>query len=149
MKILVIEDEQKTVTYLRKGLSENGFAVDLAGDGEDGLHLAATGQYELIVLDVMLPGRDGWSVLSELAAVETNAAPVLDSSGSRSGPRSRARARSRRLSDQAVRVFRALGPHPVRAASWPDATARHPTDGRPCRRPHSYEERHALDPSSS
>ena len=66
MKILVIEDEQKTVAYLRKGLSEHGFAVDLATDGEDGLHLAATGQYELIVLDVMLPGRDGWSVLSEL-----------------------------------------------------------------------------------
>ena len=54
------------MAYLRKGLSENGFAVDLATDGEDGLHLAATGQYELIVLDVMLPGRDGWSVLSEL-----------------------------------------------------------------------------------
>lgn len=66
MKILVIEDEQKTATYLRKGLSENGFTVDLAGNGEDGLHLAATGQYELIVLDVMLPARDGWSVLSEL-----------------------------------------------------------------------------------
>jgi two-component system copper resistance phosphate regulon response regulator CusR len=66
MKILVIEDEQKTATYLQKGLSENGFAVDLAGNGEDGLHLAVTGQYELIVLDVMLPTRDGWSVLSEL-----------------------------------------------------------------------------------
>lgn len=66
MKILVIEDEKKTAAYLKKGLSENGFTVDVAEDGEDGLHLAKTWEYDLIILDVMLPKRDGWSVLSEL-----------------------------------------------------------------------------------
>ncbi len=66
MKILVIEDEKKTAEYLRKGLSENGFVVDVCERGEDGLHLALTGDYLLIVLDVMLPDRDGWSVMGEL-----------------------------------------------------------------------------------
>ena len=66
MKILVVEDERKTAGYLRKGLAESGFTVDVAEEGEDGLHLARTGDYDLIVLDIMLPGRDGWSVLSEL-----------------------------------------------------------------------------------
>ena len=66
MKLLIVEDERKTATYLKKGLSENGFVVDLAATGEEGLHLADTGDYDLVVLDVMLPDRDGWSVLSEL-----------------------------------------------------------------------------------
>ena len=66
MKILIVEDERKTAAYLRKGLSESGFTVDIADDGEEGLHLAQTGDYDLIVLDVMLPERDGWSVLSEV-----------------------------------------------------------------------------------
>jgi len=66
MKFLVIEDEKKTAAYLKKGLAENGFTVDVASSGEDGLHLARVGDYELVVLDVMLPDRDGWSVLSEL-----------------------------------------------------------------------------------
>jgi two-component system copper resistance phosphate regulon response regulator CusR len=66
MRILIIEDERKTVEYLRKGLSEHGFIVDSAENGEDGLHLATTGDYALIVLDVMLPDKDGWSVIREL-----------------------------------------------------------------------------------
>jgi two-component system copper resistance phosphate regulon response regulator CusR len=66
MKALIVEDEAKTGDYLRKGLSENGFVVDLAVNGEDGLHLALTGEYDIIVLDVMLPKKDGWSVLREL-----------------------------------------------------------------------------------
>jgi two-component system copper resistance phosphate regulon response regulator CusR len=66
MRLLVIEDEPKTARYLRQGLAENGFAVDVAGRGEDGLRLAVTGEYDLLILDVMLPGRDGWSVLAEL-----------------------------------------------------------------------------------
>jgi two-component system copper resistance phosphate regulon response regulator CusR len=66
VKILIVEDERKTAAYLRKGLSESGFTVDIADDGEEGLHLARTGDYDLIVLDVMLPERDGWSVLSEV-----------------------------------------------------------------------------------
>ena len=66
MKLLVIEDETKTAAYLRKGLSEQGMVVDVAQDGEDGLHLGLTCDYDLIVLDIMLPLRDGWSVISEL-----------------------------------------------------------------------------------
>ena len=63
MKILVVEDERKTGIYLKQGLTEASFVVDLVRDGNDGLHLAVTDDYDLIVLDVMLPGRDGWSVL--------------------------------------------------------------------------------------
>ena len=66
MKVLIIEDETKTGDYLCKGLTENGFVVDLAINGDDGLHLAQTGDYDVIVLDVMLPGKDGWTVLQEL-----------------------------------------------------------------------------------
>ena len=66
MRILVVEDEPKTVALLRRGFTEEGFVVDVAGDGVDGLHLAATGDYDAVVLDVMLPQRDGWWVLQEL-----------------------------------------------------------------------------------
>ncbi len=66
MKLLIVEDEKKTAAYLRKGLAEHGFVVDVSGTGEEGLHLAQTGEYDLVVLDVMLPDRDGWSVLAEL-----------------------------------------------------------------------------------
>ena len=63
MKILVVEDELKTGNYLRQGLMEAGFVVDLVRDGEDGLHSALTEAYDLVILDVMLPGMDGWAVL--------------------------------------------------------------------------------------
>ena len=66
MKVLVVEDEGKARLYLRKGLTEAGFVVDVAGTGEEGLRLAAGGAYDLVILDIMLPERDGWSVLSEL-----------------------------------------------------------------------------------
>ncbi len=76
VKILIIEDQPKTAEYLRKGLTENGYVVDIARTGEDGLHLARSAGYELIVLDVMLPARDGWSVLAELRKVGMET-PVL------------------------------------------------------------------------
>ncbi len=63
MKILVVEDEHKTGNYLKQGLMEAGFVVDLARDGIDGLHLALTEAFDLVILDVMLPGIDGWQVL--------------------------------------------------------------------------------------
>jgi len=66
MRALIIEDESKTAQYLKKGLSEHGFIADVADKGEDGLHLAITGDYVIIILDVMLPDRDGWSVIKEL-----------------------------------------------------------------------------------
>ena len=76
MKILVVEDEQKTSAYLKRGLEENGFVVDVAETGEEGALLAETQPYDLIVLDVMLPGRNGWTVVTGLRsrAIET---PVL------------------------------------------------------------------------
>jgi len=66
MKILVIEDEVKTAKFLKKGLSEAGYIVDFAGDGLEGLHLALEVDFDLIILDVMLPGQDGWHVLARL-----------------------------------------------------------------------------------
>ena len=66
MKILVIEDEAKTAKFLKKGLSEAGFVVDVASDGQDGLDLAKDVSFDLIVLDVMLPGLNGWQVLTAL-----------------------------------------------------------------------------------
>ncbi len=63
MKILIIEDEGKTGEYLRQGLGEAGFVADLARDGVDGMHLALSETYDLIVLDVMLPKLNGWQVL--------------------------------------------------------------------------------------
>jgi DNA-binding response OmpR family regulator len=66
MRLLIIEDERRTAAHLQKGLSENGFTVDVAYDGCEGFELARTGDYALIVLDVMLPHRDGWTILDEL-----------------------------------------------------------------------------------
>ncbi len=66
MKILIIEDEPKTGNYLRQGLREAGFSVDLVQDGLDGLHLGIEGDQDLIILDVMLPRMDGWNLLQAL-----------------------------------------------------------------------------------
>jgi len=66
VKILIVEDEPKTGDYLKQGLSESGFVTDLATQGVDGLHLALTGDYDLLVLDVMLPGLNGWQILESL-----------------------------------------------------------------------------------
>ncbi|MBZ0091919.1 MAG: heavy metal response regulator transcription factor [Sulfuricellaceae bacterium] len=76
MKLLIVEDESKTGDYLRQGLMEAGFAVDLARTGLDGHHLAMTGSHELIVLDVMLPDIDGWHIVKALRDAG-NRVPVL------------------------------------------------------------------------
>ena len=76
MKILIVEDEPKTAAYLKKGLEENGYVADVAGDGETGSYMARQGGYELVILDVMLPGQDGWSVLRDLRQ-RRNPVPVL------------------------------------------------------------------------
>ena len=76
MKILIVEDEAKTGDYLRQGLTEAGYVVELARNGTDGLHLALTGDHDLIVLDVMLPGIDGRKVLQSIRATG-NQVPVL------------------------------------------------------------------------
>lgn len=66
MRLLVIEDEPKLADYLHRGLSENGYVVDLARDGIDGRRLATGGDYDLVLLDIMLPGVDGFGVLKAL-----------------------------------------------------------------------------------
>ena len=63
MRILIVEDEPKTGEYLRQGLREAGFVVDLAQNGTDGLHLMTHSEFDLVILDVMLPGLNGWQVL--------------------------------------------------------------------------------------
>ncbi|HEY3319761.1 MAG TPA: heavy metal response regulator transcription factor [Planctomycetota bacterium] len=76
MRLLVIEDESKASQYLKKGFSENGFTVDVAEDGQAGLDMALQASYDMIVLDLMLPKRDGWYVISELRA-KKKMTPVL------------------------------------------------------------------------
>jgi two-component system copper resistance phosphate regulon response regulator CusR len=76
MKVLVVEDEVKSAAYLKKGLGEQGFVVDVAHDGEEGLYLAKTGEYDVVVLDVMLPERDGFQLLSALRGAQKDV-PVL------------------------------------------------------------------------
>ena len=66
MRLLIVEDEAKTANYLRKGLQEHGFLPDVVSDGRDALQMAKSGTYELAILDIMLPGMDGWSVLRDL-----------------------------------------------------------------------------------
>ena len=75
MKLLVIEDEVKLAEYLRKGLTEEGYVVDVAHNGVDGLHLAMEGDYDLLVLDGMLPGIDGLGLLAAMR--QSRQTPVL------------------------------------------------------------------------
>ncbi len=76
MKILIVEDETKISEYLRQGLSEAGFMVDLARNGLDGHHRAMTESYDLVILDVMLPRIDGWKILEAMRDAG-NTVPVL------------------------------------------------------------------------
>jgi len=76
MNILVVEDEKKLAGFIRKGLEENGFAVTVSHDGNEAYTLACAGSYDLIVLDIMLPGRDGLSILKNLRD-RKNTVPVI------------------------------------------------------------------------
>ena len=64
MNILILDDEKTTLSYLAKGFKENGFAVETASTGTDGLHLLRECQFDVVVLNVMLPDIDGWEILS-------------------------------------------------------------------------------------
>ncbi len=66
MRVLVVEDEKKAAAFLAKGLEEGGFAFDTAADGDAGLELARRERFDLLIIDVMLPGRDGWLIVEEL-----------------------------------------------------------------------------------
>lgn len=76
MRILVIEDDRKIASFVVKGLKENGFAVDHAPDGEEGLTMAQGAPYDAAVVDIMLPGRDGLSLVQELRSQKINI-PVI------------------------------------------------------------------------
>ena len=76
MRILVVEDEKKVASFIKKGLEEEGYAVDLAADGQEGLVLALDGVHDLIVLDLNLPKLDGLEVLQQLRKAKIKA-PVL------------------------------------------------------------------------
>jgi two-component system, OmpR family, copper resistance phosphate regulon response regulator CusR len=76
MKLLLIEDEPKTAAYLKKGLSEHGFILDTVADGGAGLEQVQRAEYDLLILDIMLPKLDGWSVLSQMRSAR-NQTPVL------------------------------------------------------------------------
>lgn len=76
MRILLAEDEMKTAEYVKRGLTEVGYAVDLASEGDEALWLAENNPYDTIILDVMMPGRDGFSVVRHLRRANV-ATPVL------------------------------------------------------------------------
>ena len=75
MKILLVEDEARAAAYLRQGLAESGYAVEVAVSGTDGLHAAVNGDHDLVILDVMLPGIDGFALLAALRSSKDT--PVL------------------------------------------------------------------------
>ena len=76
MRILVIEDEKKTAAFLAKGLREADFNVDVAPDGESGLEQARASKFDLLIVDIMLPHKDGWNVVAELRGDEVHT-PIL------------------------------------------------------------------------
>jgi DNA-binding response OmpR family regulator len=76
VRVLVVEDERRLAAAVRRGLSAEGFVVDIAADGEDGLHLAREGGYDAVVLDLMLPKMSGYRVCQQLRA-EENWVPIL------------------------------------------------------------------------
>ncbi|CAN7320344.1 two component heavy metal response transcriptional regulator, winged helix family [Pseudomonas peli] len=81
MRILIVEDEPKTAEYLHQGLSESGYVVDKAATGVDGLHLVRQHTYDLVVLDVNLPGIDGWGVLEHIRSNSSTRVIMLTARG--------------------------------------------------------------------
>jgi heavy metal response regulator len=76
MRILVVEDEEKVASFIKKGLEQSAYTVDLADNGEDGLEMARSNEYDAIVLDIMLPGMDGLQIVRELRG-RGSAVPIL------------------------------------------------------------------------
>jgi DNA-binding response OmpR family regulator len=83
MRLLLVEDDPKITQFVTKGLTQAGYSVDHASDGEDGLHLALTEKYDTAIIDVMLPKRDGLSIISEMQKAKVHT-PVLTLSAKRS-----------------------------------------------------------------
>ena len=119
MRALVVDDEQRLARSLRVGLEAEGFAVDVAHDGVDGLWLARENEYDVIVLDLMLPGINGYKVCQALRdGEELDPDPDAHRQGRRVGPGGGAGHRSRRLPDQAVLVPGAGRATACRGPSW-------------------------------
>ena len=76
MKLLVVEDEEEIAEFVRSGLEEHGYSVDLCNNGNDGLERAQSGGYDAVLLDIMLPGRDGLSIL-KLLRQRKHTVPVI------------------------------------------------------------------------
>lgn len=76
MKILIIEDDSQVLNYIKQGMKEVGYVVDTASDGKDGLFLAATEKYDVMIFDRMLPGLDGLAIIKTIRGAENNT-PVL------------------------------------------------------------------------
>lgn len=81
MRLLIVEDEEKTSSYVHRGLSELGYIVDVASNGIDGLHYALEMDYDVVILDVMLPGKDGYSVLEGLRQQKKTPVIMLSARG--------------------------------------------------------------------
>ena len=77
MKILLVEDDPQVARFIRRGLTEERFVVDDAVDGDEGLHLATTGHYDAVILDVLLPGRDGFEVLARMRRAGVNSRVLM------------------------------------------------------------------------
>ena len=77
MRVLIVEDEIKTANYLKNGLTENGFVVDIANNGMDGLFFATNHEYDVVILDVMLPKLDGWTVIKKLRSTHKDCAVLF------------------------------------------------------------------------
>jgi two-component system OmpR family response regulator len=76
MRVLIVEDDEKIASFVIKGLKQAGFAVDHVADGEDGLHMAEVNPYDVMIIDIMLPKRDGFSVIESLRS-RGNTTPIL------------------------------------------------------------------------
>ena len=76
MRVLIVEDDEQIASFVIKGLKQSGFAVDHASDGEDGLHMAELNPYDVMIIDIMLPKRDGFSVIENLRSTG-NTTPIL------------------------------------------------------------------------
>jgi len=76
MRVLIVEDDKQIASFVKNGLKQAGFAVDHVSDGEDGLHMAEVTPYDVIIIDIMLPKRDGFSVIESLRSLG-NTTPIL------------------------------------------------------------------------
>jgi len=76
MRILIVEDEKKVASFVKRGLEEEQYAVDVAYDGEEGLYMASNNPYDLLILDIMLPKKDGLTIVKELRAKDIST-PIL------------------------------------------------------------------------